>query len=213
MEDTLVDPAFWIDLSSMEPGDVCRKALVIHDSKEGYTVEFLNKKIICLPETRRVCWKGDKEDDGEVDPFLEFLIVHYLLNAKEIPLSKNMVAEKEFAGGTFFFQGPHSLPTRLIEEEFSGKKAELFTVGDALGARALEFGDVSFELKVLPRVVMGLIFWDQDDEFPPRCVFTFDATVERHLPFDVIWAMVTLVAKMLVDSHIFTNKYRPRKIL
>jgi len=173
----------------MDPKEVCRRALVIHDPKEGYTVDFLNKKVLCLPQTRKIYWKGDKDIEGEVDPFLKLLIVHYLLNAKEIPMSKKMVTEKELAGGSFFFQGPHSLPTRLIEEKFSGKKEELINAGDALGARALEFGDCSFELQVLPRVLMGLIFWDHDEEFPPRCVFTFDATVEHHLPLDVLYTL------------------------
>jgi hypothetical protein len=185
----------------MNPMEVCKKALVIHDPKEGYTLDFMNKKVLCLPEAKRVCWKEDNTTGEGADSYLELVVVHYLLNAQELPLSKKMVTEKELPGGSFFFQGPHSLPTRLIEDRFSGKKEAFADAGYALGAAALEFGDISFQLQVLPRVSMGLIYWDRDEEFPPRCVITFDSTIDRHLPLDVIWAMTTLVARMLVQLH------------
>jgi len=126
------------------------------------------------------------------------LLLTYLIRSQPIGLSGRMVTGSEIKGGDFFFRGPHVLFTRPLEEKF-GRDAQSFReVGLRLGGAQTEFGDVSFRLWPLPKIPLGYILWLADEEFSARLVVTFDASIEKHFPLDVIWALVNLVGGALL---------------
>jgi hypothetical protein len=109
-----------------------------------------------------------------------------------------MVTGSEIKGGDFFFRGPHALFTRPLEKHFGHDAQTFLEVGLRLGGGETEFGDVSFRLWPLPKIPLGYILWRGDEEFPARVVVTFDSSVERQLPLDVIWALVNQVGGALL---------------
>jgi hypothetical protein len=122
----------------------------------------------------------------------------YLLRAQPIGLTGRMVTGSEIRGGNFFFRGPHVLFTKPLEKRFGDDGHSFLEAGLRLGGGETDFGDVSFRLWPLPKIPLGYILWLGDEEFPARLVVTFDASVEEHLPLDVIWALVNLVGRALL---------------
>ena len=45
---------------------------------------------------------------------------------------------------------------------------------------------------------MEYILYAEDEEFPAQITINFDRTIHRHLPLDVIWAMINLTGRSLL---------------
>ena len=69
-----------------------------------------------------------------------------------------------------------------------------------LGGKPLDFGDLSLEFSVLPRVPLACVLWVEDEEFPARVSFLFDSSIETHLELDVIFALVSSVVRKLLHN-------------
>jgi hypothetical protein len=87
-----------------------------------------------------------------------------------------------------------------LEKRFGHDVKAFLETGLRLGGSGTDFGDVSFLLWPLPRIPLGYILWAADEEFPARLVITFDATVDKHLPLDAIWALVNEVGRRLLKA-------------
>jgi hypothetical protein len=195
-----VDPGLWRELSSLETGEVCVRTAVRYDGNRGcYLIPFLCRTYGCYPALRLI--KPLDHDGAQRLSFQFYLVVlTYLLRAQPVGLSGKTVTASEIRGGDFFFRGPHSLFTRPLEERFGNDAPSFLRAGSKLGGRETGFGDASIGLVPLPRVPLGYILWTVDEEFPARVVVTFDASVEEHLPLDVIWALVNVVGRLLLQS-------------
>jgi hypothetical protein len=110
------------------------------------------------------------------------------------------VNEKELNGGALFFRGPHALSKEPLEEKFARDPQGFLRAGLALGGTATQGGDAAFELRALPRIPLEYIFYAEDDEFPAQLIITFDRTIDRHLPLDVIWALVNLATRSILKA-------------
>ena len=64
----------------------------------------------------------------------------------------------------------------------------------------MDFGDASLRLQPLPRVPLVCILWEEDDEFPARVSYLFEATTDAQLPVDVILGMVKCVGLELIAA-------------
>jgi hypothetical protein len=110
------------------------------------------------------------------------------------------VNEKELKGGALFFRGPHTLARGPLEKKYARDPQGLLRAGQSLGGKATGKGEASFVLAALPRIPLEYIFYGEDEEFPAQLIITFDRTVERHLPLDVIWALVNIASRKLLEA-------------
>jgi hypothetical protein len=195
-----IDPNLWKQLSSLEVDDVCDRASVRHSKeRECYLVPFLNRVYACYPCKR--FFENIEQDQSEQLSFQFYLVlITYLLRAQAIGLSGRIVTDSEIQGGDFFFRGPHALFTGPLEKRFGHDIKAFLEAGLRLGGSATDFGDVSIRLWPLPRIPLEYILWAADEEFPARLVITFDATVDKHLPLDAIWALVNEVGRRLLKA-------------
>ena len=165
--------------------------------REGfYSIDSIGGEYRIYIDEERVEEAGG--DSPASDPEFQLTLLSYLIHAQEIPRTGKWVSEKDLRGGSIFFRGPHQLPAAPLVKKF-GKNAELFLeAGKALGGKPLDFGDVSLEFSVLPRVPLAIVLWAEDEEFPARVSFLFDSSIETHLVLDVIFAMVCSVVRKLM---------------
>jgi len=195
-----IDPHLWEELASLHPDEVCVRAEVrYHKDQKCYLVPFLNKAYACCP-SRRIIENIKGGHPGNISFQFYLVLLTYLLRALSLGISSSMVTGNEIKGGNFFFKGPHALFTRPLENRFGHDPKAFLDAGLLLGGKATQFGDASFRLWPLPRIPMGYILWEADEEFPARLVITFDAHIDKHFPLDVIWAMVNEVGLMLLKS-------------
>lgn len=200
-----IDGAYWEELVTLDPAEVCRRTLGTYDPKEeAYRIPLLHQEYAISPSHRSVERKADSEDRsfryGETLFDEALVLVIYLLRAQEIPLAGKQHTEKDLPGGETFFRGPHELSRRPIIKRFGSDPEAFHKAAPSLGGQHLDFGDAAFRFQALPRVPLDYILWAEDEEFPARLTIAFDSTVSDHLPLDVIWALVNLTTRWLVDA-------------
>jgi hypothetical protein len=185
----------WMLLSELEPKDVCKRAGVIYcrESKsyilKSFGVDFsvapFKKEIKCLSEKGEIFLK-------RLNYFFIISILTYLIHVKDIPLSKTLIKPENIKGGEFFFKGTHTLPLNKLAEKYQYDKEGFIKKGMEFDAKILDYGDVSIEFMVFPRIPVTLILWLSDEEFSARADLLFDSTSESQLPIDILWSIAMM---------------------
>jgi len=190
---------YWQELSSLDPQDVCRRALVSFQVGQGYRIRFLNQHYLCRPQANLI----ERIDRPEKPlSFQDYLVlIFYLLKAQDLPFDGEKINEREIPGGELFFRGPHALFKEPLEKKFGQDPEGFLQAGLRIGGRETQKGDASFELLVLPRIPVEYILYGQDEEFPAQILINFYRTIHRHLPLDVIWAMINLTGRSLLPKE------------
>lgn len=196
-----LDPLLWERLRAADPETVCHNALVQYEEEHrAYVVPFLNAEFLITPEEEKV-----EPLDSPLHPRVDFelclALLHYLLEAEDVPLTQKWISEKDIPSGESFFRGLHRLPTDSLIERF-GADAKLFkTTSDLIGGVPVELGDAAYGFEVLPRVPLLVILWEGDDEFEPALHILFDETVNIQLKaLDTIFALTRVFCKALLAS-------------
>ena len=188
----------WQRLSQLAYTNVCRNAKADFDEISGhYALPVFNAKVFISPGGRRI-WGDSWIADlllNELPNYSRLSALWYLLQARDIPLSGNLINPREVNGGLIFAQGSHMLPLDKIVERYGNDVQGLIQRGITLGGEQLDYGDASVRLFPFPRVPVVLLIWKDDGEFPARADILFDSTCSQHLPTDIIWsiAMMTIL--------------------
>ncbi len=183
----------WSDLSSLEPTDVCARTGAQFLSG-CYELPFMNGLYGLDVTSRSVTVPGDHPSaNGE----LALLFLAYLVDALDIELGGKWISEKEVPGGSLFFTGPHKMPVDGIAQKYGIRPKNLIAKAETFGGTSLEYGDASVAFTALPRIPLAFVLWEEDDEFPAEVTVMFDETIHRHIPVDVILALVSSVVRFL----------------
>ena len=191
----------WEVLSSLSSEDVCLKAKADFDELNGhYILPLFNEKVYISLEERRV-WGNSKLVDlvlNDLSHYSRLSALWYLIQAKDIPISGNLVSPREVNGGLIFAQGSHVLPLDRLVDKYGSDVKRLIKKGVSLGGEQLNYGDASIRLFPFPRVPVVLLIWKHDEEFPARADILFDSTCSEHLPTDIIWstAMMSIMVML-----------------
>jgi len=87
-----------------------------------------------------------------------------------------------------------------IIKRFQGRVSELLQAAASIGGcREGEagLGSVSLIFDLLPHILMQLIFYDRDEEFPARATLLFDQNATQLVDFEVLAVLVTLFVHAL----------------
>lgn len=79
----------------------------------------------------------------------------------------------------------------LIEARNVPLRGRWVSEKDLQGGKYVPGADLSFQVMALPRIPVQVLLWLADEDFPARITFLFDATIEEHLPLDVIFGLVS----------------------
>jgi len=168
--------------------DSSRNRYILTMLNAEYAVNVASKEIIAVKSSAPA-------------QFLEQLVIlAYLINAKVLSPTGELVNAETFPSGEFFFKGIHSLPTAKLEKAFGENPQLLYQAGHSLGVKKCEFGDASIELYLLPNVSITIVLWKGDDEFPARASILFDKTAGSQMPLDALQAAVKLAVDALVKN-------------
>jgi hypothetical protein len=193
----------WEDLSHLDPLEVCRKSLATYDQESReYTLRFLNVDFAVTLEKRTVMPLSERNalvPDLGLD--FRIMILDYLANCSEVPLSGRLVSGAQLKGGEFFFRGTHGLELDPLINMFGNNPEQFKKVGISVGGKGLELGDVSLQLPVLPKVPIAYVLWAADDEFSGRLSVLFDSTADRILHLDTLRTAVTATNKFLLVAR------------
>ncbi len=190
----------WEQLRSENPDEVCLKAKVAFNSDGYYSIVYMGNTYQVFIAEEKIT--GPEDDTLASYPKFELVLLSYLVHAKDIALSGELVSEKDLPGGSTFFQGPHRLADAPMITQFGSNKIGFIKSGEKYNGMILTFGDASFAFRVLPRVTLACVLWVADDEFPARVHYLFDSTTECHFALDVVYALVkSFVRKYLEECN------------
>ena len=196
-----MDDCFWEELRTLNPEDVCRRSGA--ERKGGsYQIRILGRDYLLAPDGQCLrCADVDPQAGEEAAaPGLCFIAVHYLLHARNIPPSGELVGATELKGGKLFFAaGAHSPDFGTLEQAFSQAPQAVVGAAEALGGRGVAHGEAAVEVQALPRLPITFVFWRADEEFPASTSLLFDRTADRRLPLDVVLALAQETMRRLVD--------------
>jgi len=192
----------WKDLLQLDPSEVSRRSLASYDHESRkYTLRVLTVDYDVMLGDRVIIPVVERKA-GIPDLGLEFriMILDYLTNCKEIPLSGRLVSGAQLKAGEFFFRGTHGLELDALVNAFGNKPEQFKNTGLSLGGKSLELGDASFQLPVLPRVPIAYVLWAADEEFPARLSVLFDSTADSNMQLDTLRTAVTTANKFLLAA-------------
>lgn len=194
----------WEQLATFDPEETARRARCRHaadDPAGRFVITFLNKEYAVDLEDKTILLLVGGVPQ-EAPGYLEQLcILAYLINAKDVPLSNELVGEKSLPGGDFYFRAkPHELPTAKLEDAFGQRPEKLYDVMAAFDATRREFGDASIQLFVLPRLPLTITIWAGDEEFAARATVLFDKTAAEQLPLDALGAAAMVAIKAVAEA-------------
>lgn len=191
-----VNEDFWRELDQADPEDVTRRTgAVFHDN--SYRLPFLNRQLTVDLRERRVVVSGAPDTDPGFRLCLTALL--YLLKVDTSVLGP-LVSPLEMPGGTTFLQksGPHSLPNPLLEERFGQDLPGFLEAGRRLGAEVLHAGDASLGFQVFPAVMVEVILWQADEEFPAQVSFAVPSHLDRFWHLDAVLGLIVVVVRELL---------------
>jgi len=192
----------WEILSRLDPEETEIRAGAVFNS-ENYSYELK-----CLGQDIRVSLK-DKEITAssgtgrfiinDLGKYSRLSILSYLVNAKDIPLTGELVRPSDLSGGGIFVRGTHVIPIDEIAECFGSDPEKFSAIGKELGGSGRDYGDVSIEFFPFPRVPMTIIVWAGDEDFPPKASLLCDSTCTLQLPIDILWSTAMMVVKTITN--------------
>lgn len=192
----VVDDVHWRQLAELDPKEVETRCRCIWDALKGYRIEFLGEGYWVNPASRTVT---PESAQALLEANLPLVLVIFLLTARDIPLEGQMVNERQIPGGELFFRHLHALPSHAIEEVFGSRPEHFMKVALKLGGAPTGDCGFSVEFRPLPRIPVWIHLWPEDEEFPARCTFTFDSSIHKHLPLDIVWALVQVLVQRIVQ--------------
>ena len=181
---------------------MCRRSLAVYDKDRGvYSVIALGAEYLVDPAAHDI--RPVSLTAGDVSVDLGLLILFYLLEAKDVPLSGRWVSEFDLKGGSMFFRGPHAFPVHEIASRFGHDLEGFKKTCVSLCGEPLKLGDAAFKIQVLPRIPAAAVLWYADEEFEASAKLLMDATIEQHLPLDVIFGMSLEVIGRIVEKKLW----------
>ena len=142
----------------------------------------------------------DSPDGEEVRPYVQVLLLHYLLGVSSSPLTNRWVSFRELDGGALYYPAFKARAVDPLVREFGKKPEALRKCADSLGAEPLATGDESFVLRFFDKMPVAFVFWAGDDEVPPSASIMFDGSANRILSTEDLTVVAGLASRALVSA-------------
>ncbi len=135
---------------------------------------------------------------GEWDRQLPFLMLVYLVGARNAPISGRFVHPRDLVPGQDPFQGQHAIDATDLARALGREGDAFLTACRALAGAPTGEADASAVLSVLPKLPFQVLLWLADDEFDARASLLVDAGALDHVPPDALAALANLLVQRLL---------------
>jgi hypothetical protein len=191
-----VSAEIWSDLNQRDPEEVTARTGAL--SQDGlYHLSFLDRKLLIDPERRQVLPAGAPGADPGFRVCLTALL--YLLKV-DIAALGPAISPLELPGGATFFRGHHGLPQAPLEARFGQDVPAFVAAGQRLKAEPRPAGDAALAFQVFPGLLVEVILWGADEEFPAQVSFTVPAHLDLFWHLDAVWGLLSLVVQELLQA-------------
>ena len=191
-----VSEEIWKEFEDRKPQEITDHTGALYQ-EEVYHLPFLDRTLLLSPARRQV---QVAEAPGAEPGFrLCLTALMYLLRINPAGLGPG-ISPLELPGGATFFRGHHGLPNASLEERFGRDAAGFLAAGKKLHGETRPAGDAAVALEVFPGLVVEVILWQVDDEFPAQVSFTLPAHLDRFWFLDAVWGLLNLLTQELLHA-------------
>lgn len=193
-----VNQEFWQELSRLPTAAVTRRTGAAW-GEGSYRLSFLNRVLKIDLEKHTV--KLERLESR--DPGFRLCLTALLYLSRVDPASlRPLVSPVELAGGATFFmdRGPHALPYAPLQERFGQDLPGFLKAGEFLGAEPRATGDAALVFQVFPGLMVEVILWLADEEFPAQVSFRVPGSLERVWHLDAVLGLLQLLAWELLAA-------------
>jgi len=190
---------YWDKLKKRNIDELCKLSLADVYPPEDLLLHFLNKDILLDMGNRSIHHLNVNKREKIENPFLELIILVYLLNVSSDDPSQDIISARDLKNA-HFFQGPHELQTAPLLDLYGNNLEGFKSAAESLGGKSLDMAEAAYMLLPFPKIPLYYLLWEGDDEFKPNLSILFDRSIEKHLAADAIWGLVNLVSKYLLSG-------------
>lgn len=168
-------------LREVKPGKLALRSGCEQDADGNFRLTFFWREYVVSGDdftVRRV-------DTGEEpSSFTQSLILTYLVTADGTTPSSRWIGFRELPAGMFYVQAFQGYSGNRLVRDLQGGVEIFRRAAEALGGEPLDIGDAGYVFTVLPRIRLGLVYWEGDEEFPSQARVLFEDTSARYMPTD-----------------------------
>lgn len=167
------------EMKGINPYAVVSRSGAKYD-KGKFELPFFNRTfVISFPEVQI-------EELGSADmppDWIQVLLLHYLLQAKGIPVADEWIAYRHLPGANFFERRFLAMAINPLRKAFGNDIESFKKAGLALGGAPMtRSGDAAFRFLAFPKIPVACIFYLGDEELPSSINILFDAAAHTYLP-------------------------------
>lgn len=194
----MIDKSYFRELDDAAPEALCTQGRCRYSADtHQYSLEIWGDQFVIDLVKRRIDHAGAGDPPHE---YLDLFAIYYLLRAKDVPLQREWVSEKDLPGGSTFFRGPHLIPTDLISKLF-GNDLQKFQLRCArLGGAPIDMADAAYCFAITADIPVAVLYWTGDEDFPAEAKILFDRSIAKQLSLDIIWALAVGVCARIGTS-------------
>ncbi len=187
------------EMKGIDPPVVAARSGAEYDYDRGqFKLPFFDRMfLISFPEARI-------EEAGSQAPILDWvqvLLLHYLLQAKGIPIAGEWVTYRQLPGASFFERRFLSMAIQPLQRAFGDDIESFNKAALAVGGISItRFGDSGFRFLALPKIPMACIFYLGDEEMPSSVNILFDAAAHTHLPTEDL-SLIGMYLSIALQKH------------
>jgi len=185
----------WSRLKNRDKKDIARRSSALV-TDEGLQLFFFDNEYVIILEDERII----ALDGNAPNPFFEAIILHYLVNAKDIEPAGKMISFRVLEGGIIYYDAFHSRTIAPMIDRFGNSPQELLAAGELMKGVPMEMGDVAVTIRIFPRLSVTIVLWEGDDELAPNVNMLFDSTAGYHLPTEDMAALGSIIASQLARN-------------
>jgi len=185
------------DLRAEDPEKVCRNALA--GFRPGvYTLPFLGRPLRVDLEQGLVL----EGDSGRVlPPGTAMLVLHHLAWARDVEVEGRWITLKEVPeGGSLFFPAFKREVQDALVATYQHDLPAFEAAAARLGGSPLALGQVGARFQMFPKVPLGIVLWQGDEEMPGTANFYFDRTIHHFAPLETLIGFGYYLAHQLVRA-------------
>jgi hypothetical protein len=168
----------------------------LNSTKNSLTVKYLNKDYIIDLRNPDSIRAGEKEAKLTE----KILILHYLINAKDIPLTGKMISFRDIKGANIYYPNFKKRAIDPLVKVFGNNAEGLYKAGEKFEALKENYGDKSIKINIFPKIPVTYVIWEGDDEFDANGTILMDNTIQHLLPGEDIVLAASFGVYALIKS-------------
>ncbi|MBI4289819.1 MAG: DUF3786 domain-containing protein [Chloroflexi bacterium] len=168
----------WEQLQRQSPYVVAARSGADFQSGQ-FRIPFFNRTVL-IPTPRG---KVVDEEGKALPPYLELLLLHYLVTADGTPEADDWIVYRQLPGAGLFAARFQNMAVNSLLQAFGHDLDGFRRASEAMGGVSMSrTGDAAYRFLAFPHLPMGAILYLGDEEVPPSVNVLFDANAPHYLP-------------------------------